>query len=157
MRARFSRQTVIVKGRAIPLEDVGSPKEAMRRIVTVRFCEVLTQAPALKDAKPQPLHDLRIACKRLRYTLELFGNALRECRAAERALEGLQQLLGDAHDCDILLESAQRAGAVHLAKRVRRDRERSVRRAQRLWLRSIDEHGAFASLIGLSGIGNAEG
>ena len=146
-----------MKGRAIPLEDVRSPNEAMRRIVTVRFSEVLTQAPALKDAKAKPLHDLRIACKRLRYTLELFGDALRECRAAERALADLQQLLGDAHDCDILLQSTQRSGAVHLAKRVRRDRERSVHRAQRLWLRSIDEHGAFATLSNLSGIGNAEG
>ncbi len=145
-----------MKGREIPLDDVRTPKEAMRRIVSVRFAEVLAQAAALEDAKPEPLHDLRIACKRLRYTLELFGNALRECNPAERALVGLQQLLGDAHDCDILLQSAQRCNAVHLGRRVQRDRERCVRRAQRLWARSIDRHGAFASLLALTGIGDDE-
>ena len=145
-----------MKGRQIPLDDVRSPKEAMRRIVSVRFAEVLTQAPALKDAKPEPLHNLRIACKRLRYALELFGDALEECRRADRALVRLQQLLGDAHDCDVLLESARRCNATHLAKRVQHDRERSVRRAQRLWLRSIDQHGAFGSLMTLTGLGNGE-
>ena len=145
-----------MKGRAIPLGDVRTPKEAIRRIVTVRFAEVLAQAPALKDAKPEPLHNLRIACKRLRYTLELFGEALRECKPAERSLVGMQQSLGDAHDCDILLQSAQRSGATHLAKRVRHDREQCVRRAQRLWLRSIDPRGAFRSLVTLTGIGNNE-
>ncbi|MBV9277669.1 MAG: CHAD domain-containing protein [Candidatus Eremiobacteraeota bacterium] len=145
-----------MKGRQIPLADVRTPNDAMRRIVSVRFAEVLSQAPALRDAKAQPLHDFRIACKRLRYTLELFGDALKECRPAERALVGLQRLLGDAHDCDILLESAQRCNARHLAKRVQRDRERAVRRSQRLWLRSIDRYGAFESLLALTGFGNGQ-
>ena len=145
-----------MKGRQITLDTVRTPKEAMRRIVTVRFAEVLSLASALKDAKPRPLHDFRIACKRLRYALELFADALRQCKRAERALEGLQQVLGDAHDCDVLLESAQRCKAIRLAKRVQHDRERSVRRAKRLWLRSVDRQGAFGSLMTLTGIGTNE-
>jgi len=142
-----------VKGRQIRLDGVRTPKETMRRIVSVRFAEALSLAPALKAARAEPLHDFRIACKRLRYALELFGDALKECRPAERALVGLQQSLGDAHDCDILLHMARRCKASHLAKRVKRDRERAVRRAQRLWQRSASDGGAFNSLILLTGIG----
>lgn len=140
-----------MKGRAIPLHDVRTPREAMRRIVSVRFAEVLSFAPALAHPKAELLHDLRIACKRLRYTLELFADALPECKPAERRLVQLQDELGEVHDCDILLQSARQSRALHLAKRVVRDRERRVARAGGLWARALDRKGAFASLLALTG------
>lgn len=62
-----------------------------------------------KDAVDQPyavkdLHNLRIAAKRLRYTLEIFEDYLpRECKAAVKELEQIQDELGQLHDSDVLI------------------------------------------------------
>lgn len=48
------------------------------------------------------LHNLRIAAKRLRYTLEVFEDALpAACNAIRQELEQLQEELGDLHDSDV--------------------------------------------------------
>jgi hypothetical protein len=50
------------------------------------------------------LHNLRIAAKRLRYTLEVFEDYLpRECKAAVDELQQLQDELGALHDNDVLI------------------------------------------------------
>lgn len=54
----------------------------------------------------EPLHDMRIAAKRLRYALELFQQCWGRSIAtyAKRAAR-LQTSLGDVHDCDVWIES----------------------------------------------------
>ncbi len=48
------------------------------------------------------LHNLRIAAKRLRYTLEIFENTLpAECKPLVAELEQLQEELGQLHDSDV--------------------------------------------------------
>lgn len=48
------------------------------------------------------LHNMRIAGKRLRYTLEVFEDALpRACEAIRQELEQLQEELGQLHDSDV--------------------------------------------------------
>jgi inorganic triphosphatase YgiF len=50
------------------------------------------------------LHDLRIAAKRLRYTLEIFENVLPEyCKDAVAELQRLQDELGALHDSDVMI------------------------------------------------------
>jgi hypothetical protein len=50
------------------------------------------------------LHNLRIAAKRLRYTLEIFEEALpRECKPMVKELEQLQEELGQLHDTDVMI------------------------------------------------------
>ena len=50
------------------------------------------------------LHNLRIAAKRLRYTLELFEDALpSSCRAIVNELAQLQDELGVMHDADVMI------------------------------------------------------
>ena len=71
-----------------------------------------------KDPPPPRLHRLRLATKRLRYTLELF----RDCygRGLEQRLEALrtvQQRLGDVNDCV--------AARALLARKMRRSLERA--------------------------------
>src|SRR5947209_13313823 len=62
-----------------------------------------------KNAVDQPyavkeLHNLRIAAKRLRYTLEIFEDYLpRECKAVVKELEQIQEELGQLHDSDVLI------------------------------------------------------
>ncbi len=56
--------------------------------------------PEAADAQ----HDMRIAAKRLRYVLELTGECFgEEADAARKAAKALQGVLGDIHDCDVML------------------------------------------------------
>src|SRR5260370_7534115 len=49
----------------------------------------------------QELHNLRIAAKRLRYTLEVFEDVLPEaCKPIVKELEQIQEELGALHDSD---------------------------------------------------------
>ena len=63
------------------------------------------------------LHNMRIAAKRLRYVLELtagcFGSyASQACARAEQ----LQDVLGDVHDCDVLIPRVERQLAESLGE-----------------------------------------
>ena len=54
-------------------------------------------------ANVRELHDLRIAAKRLRYTLEVLGAVLGPAAGVvEDEARALQDLLGEVHDCDVL-------------------------------------------------------
>jgi CHAD domain-containing protein len=50
------------------------------------------------------LHDLRIAAKRLRYSLEIFGEVLPPaCATATKEVEQIQEELGALHDSDVMI------------------------------------------------------
>src|SRR6266436_8839702 len=52
----------------------------------------------------QELHNLRIAAKRLRYTLEVFEDVLPEaCKPLVKELEQIQEELGALHDSDVMI------------------------------------------------------
>ena len=74
-----------------------------RRILAVRIDEVYSYDGLVADpSNVTELHDMRIACKRLRYLLEIFADRVRRRpRALHRRGQGLQDLLGDIHDCDV--------------------------------------------------------
>jgi CHAD domain-containing protein len=86
--------------------------------VVGRLEEMLPLQDSLHDAEATPRHHaLRIAVKRLRYTLEivkpLYGEPLETVIAAARTM---QTLLGDMHDCDVW---EQRLDALTAAERKR--------------------------------------
>lgn len=142
-----------MKGRRISLDGLPTPHAAMQRIISVRFAEVLSQAAALKNEDPKALHNLRIACKRLRYSIELFADALPKLRPAAQRFTQLQDELGEVHDCDVLLEKTDAAKALHLRKRIARDRSHHVLRAKALWVDAFCARGPFAELIAYTGFG----
>jgi len=74
-----------------------------RRILQVRIDEVYSFDGLVADpANVTELHDMRIACKRLRYLLEIFGIAFEaDLEPFLDEVKGLQDLLGDIHDCDV--------------------------------------------------------
>lgn len=74
-----------------------------RRVLAVRIDEVYAFDELVADpANVTELHDMRIACKRLRYLLEIFGIAFDADLAPFLAdVRSLQDLLGDIHDCDV--------------------------------------------------------
>jgi len=55
-------------------------------------------------ASSEQLHELRIACKHLRYTLELFEPALgKEAADVIKRVKAMQEHLGNLHDTDVAL------------------------------------------------------
>jgi hypothetical protein len=87
------------------LDPAESLAENAARIVLVRVDEMRSFAPrAIDDRKVRAQHDMRIAAKRLRYVLEAtefcFG---RSGQTARRRARDLQDVLGELHDCDVML------------------------------------------------------
>jgi CHAD domain-containing protein len=115
--------------------------EAARRIVAVRTAELYAFVPeALGENAVSALHDMRIAAKRLRYVLELVGFCFGEVgeEARGRAKE-LQDVLGEIHDCDVMLEriaasrAAEPEGFDALAERFRARRSKRFARFLAVW------------------------
>ena len=87
------------------LDPAGGLAANAARIVRVRLDELRSFAPGALDAgATREQHDMRIAAKRLRYVLEATEFCFDEGveRARKRARD-LQQLLGELHDCDVML------------------------------------------------------
>lgn len=75
-----------------------------RRTLAVRIDEVYAYDGLVADpANVTELHDMRIACKRLRYLLEIFAVAFPgvDLDPFLGEVKGLQDLLGDIHDRDV--------------------------------------------------------
>jgi hypothetical protein len=79
--------------------------EAARAVLTVRLHEVQELRSTISGpADTEALHDLRIACKRLRYSLETFAVCFPEGEAQSYAdrVRAMQDILGRIHDLDVL-------------------------------------------------------
>jgi CHAD domain len=74
-----------------------------RRILAVRIDEIWAYAPFVTHpGNVRELHDMRIACKRLRYLLEIFDVAFADDLGPFiDQIKDLQDLLGEIHDRDV--------------------------------------------------------
>jgi CHAD domain-containing protein len=114
-----------VKARAIEELDPGGPLPPnIARIVSVRLDELRGFAgAALAPDAGEAQHDMRIAAKRLRYLLEIFASCLgEEADEARRAATRLQSVLGELHDCDLMLTKVEQIGSVAALLHERRER-----------------------------------
>lgn len=135
-----------MKARRIKGLEAGAPlRPNAARIVETRLAEMLAlSGPAQDPAASRAQHDLRIAAKRLRYVLEIAGPCIGpEAEAARTAAKELQGLLGEIHDCDVMLPSA--AGIESLEILLRTRRELLLRRFQEFWA-SESERGTWRDL-----------
>jgi len=84
--------------------------ENAARIVRTRLDEMRSFAPAaLHPECANDQHDLRIAAKRLRYVLESTGFCFGDAAdTARRRARDVQSVLGDLHDCDLMLPRVTR-------------------------------------------------
>jgi hypothetical protein len=96
----------VTVAKAWPVSDVDRRASVLvnaRRILAVRVAELFSYVPVVAHPEHiEALHDLRIAAKRLRYTLELFRPQLGV--AGERQIErvkAIQEALGLLHDHDV--------------------------------------------------------
>ena len=163
--------------RAWPVDGIvpdGTLADNARLILAVRMAEYYSYAPIVHvEAAIQPLHDLRIAAKRLRYTLELFRDVFGE--TGERTIDrvkAIQEELGEVHDHDVRLELIAeelaaveaegrrdggaeggdlRVGLVGLRGRQEKGRRAHYLRFRELWERYAAE-GMRADLAGLSSV-----
>lgn len=88
------------------LDPDASVSENARRVLAVRTAEFYSFAPVVPHPEYQEaLHDLRIAAKRLRYTLELFRPQLGQLgeRQIDR-VKAVQEALGTLHDHDVRID-----------------------------------------------------
>ena len=110
VRALDVAAEVAVGGAGAPVD-----RESVRRRIrdrAERVGDAVARAGALYA--PDPLHEVRIALKKLRYALEL-GRTARIPNAARHAtrLRGFQDLLGEWHDWQVLASHATRVqGAI---------------------------------------------
>jgi len=95
-----------MKARRVKKLDPAAPLvDNAARMVRVRVAEMRSFAPAaLEPDRVREQHDMRIAAKRLRYILETTGFCLGPAaEAARRRARDLQDILGELHDCDVML------------------------------------------------------
>ena len=87
------------------LDPAETLAENAGRIVLVRIDELRGfAAEALEPDASATQHAMRIAAKRLRYVLEATGFCFgRPAKTARCRSEDLQDLLGEIHDCDVML------------------------------------------------------
>lgn len=103
-----------MRARPVKKLDPAAPLgENAARIVGVRLEELLSFVPAaLEPGRVSEQHDMRIAAKRLRYVLELTGFCFgRPADSARRRARELQDILGEMHDCDVMLPLVQEHAA----------------------------------------------
>lgn len=88
--------------------------DAGAEIVRERFRELKESSRSLyRPFDVEPLHEMRIRAKRLRYAIELFTQCWGEPAAPFAAeIAKLQEYLGELHDCDVWIDD--------LGKRLRR-------------------------------------
>ena len=105
------------------LDPAGTLAENAARIVIVRIDELRGfAAGALEPDASATQHDMRIAAKRLRYVLEVTGACFGpEADAARRVAKDLQGVLGEIHDCDVMLPKVAGIGSLESLLRTRRE------------------------------------
>jgi CHAD domain-containing protein len=97
--------------KALPVAGIdpqGTLRAGSSQVVRTRLRELLSLGErALDPDSATAQHDARIAAKRLRYVLEVAGGCFGEEAARARvATRDIQGLLGEIHDCDVILPSA---------------------------------------------------
>jgi CHAD domain-containing protein len=114
-----------VKARQVEsLDPAGSLRANAALIVRTRLDELRRFADdALAPQATKSQHDMRIAAKRLRYVLEVVGPCIgEEAKTARNAAKRLQSVLGDLHDCDLMLPKVEHIPSLAALLRERRDR-----------------------------------
>ncbi len=83
--------------------------------------QFLYYEPFIRDPEDkEDLHAMRIAAKRLRYTLEIFSPLYTsELKSYLKVLRQIQELLGEIHDCDVWM--------IYLPKFQEKERARALR------------------------------
>jgi CHAD domain-containing protein len=145
-----------VKARRVKqLDPAGRLDANAARLIGVRLDELQGFAPeALREEQTMAQHDMRIAAKRLRYVLEVTGFCFgAPAEVARRRARELQDILGELHDCDVMLPRVERhlpllkedESLDALTDHLRARRSEELERFRRFWARQ-EETGTWLRL-----------
>jgi CHAD domain-containing protein len=84
-----------------------SYREAGRSVLAMRTRELFVRADNVLDTEdPERVHKMRVATRRLRAALEVFGACFpaKRTRTALSEVKALAGALGERRDCDVLIE-----------------------------------------------------
>lgn len=96
----------MAKAKPVTVLDIQAPTgKNARALARTRLNELYSWSEFVDEPyRIRELHDLRIAAKRLRYSLEIFADVLPEfSKEAVNELTLLQDELGDLHDSDVMI------------------------------------------------------
>ena len=134
---RWNSLAAALSSRSARLQPGSAPFQALalERWTAARKME----SPALRSGNPAALHKLRIAIKKFRYLVENFLPQYREPWA--ESLKRAQDLLGEIHDLDVLIETGRNIGAFespesqeHWQKLIRNERDLRIEDYKKLML-----------------------
>jgi Uncharacterized conserved protein len=116
--------------RAVPIHKLTLPDAPLRAsapVLLVRLQEMREYEQAVRDpARIADLHNMRIAAKRLRYTLEIFAPVLSaEAEDLLKTVEAIQERLGAIHDIDVLADLLEKT----LEKETEREKRRLLKKS----------------------------
>jgi len=98
----------VARAREVPGFDCDEPfAAAAARVVRVRAAEVFEHAEGVLDVDDiEPLHDMRVATRRLRAALEVFEACFprKRFRKALKRVKALADALGERRDRDVEIE-----------------------------------------------------
>jgi CHAD domain-containing protein len=106
-RKRWDSLAATLSRRSARLQPGSSPFQALALEKWTAARKL--QSPALRSGSPAAFHKLRIALKKFRYVVENFLPQHRE--AWTESLKKAQDLLGEIHDLDVLIDTARNIGA----------------------------------------------
>ena len=115
-RAETASVEAVAKARPIAGLDADAPIfDSARLIIKSRLGEMLSYEQFLdKVEHVSELHQMRIAAKRLRYSMEIFQSVYNACtpfgKEFEKAvteIKALQEHLGEIHDADVLVPTLE--------------------------------------------------
>ncbi len=114
------------------LDPGGTLRANAERVVATRLAELLDLADAALEGGEIAQHDMRIAAKRLRYVLEITAGCIGpEGAEGRRLAKSLQGVLGEIHDCDVMMPRV--AGVSSVEQQLRARRELLFERFRALW------------------------
>jgi CHAD domain-containing protein len=130
--------------------------EATRRLIWIQYKTILINvAGAIEGKSSQPLHDIRVAIRRLRLLLRVFRKSLPQT-SIDRAFSELGESLGPARDMDVWVDFLQRPVVQRETAGDRRskrflDRQLEFKRQQIALVRRHLTGHRFASLCVMTG------
>ncbi len=101
----------MARAREVELDCDEAFAQAAALVVGVRAVEVFEHSPGVLDVeKPERVHDMRVATRRLRAAMEVFVSCFprKRLHKALKEVKALADALGARRDCDVEVEFLER-------------------------------------------------
>jgi triphosphatase len=160
--SKYERGLALTRVKAPGVRGDDALAEAARKVIGVQAARLFEHEAGARAGDADAVHDMRVATRRMRAALELFGTAFKRktVRALGDGLRATARALGAVRDLDVLIAHAQAtAGLAPLLEEW--ETQRAAARAALAERLAGAEHAAFAERLGTfantAGAGAARG